>query len=302
MTAVETRTLVEWRYLRPEDVARLKSYEFAPRLLVEGYLAGRHRSPERGRSVEFRDYRGYAPGDDVRSIDWKVLARCERYFVRLFEEETDVVAHVFLDSSASMGFGGVPTKLEYSSFFAAALCFLVTRCSDKVSLTLFDDGIRKHVAPGGSRYHLTELMHVLEHNRPGRETRLSSALRKMFPLLRKKGILVIVSDFFDSLPDIFASLNMYLHRGHEVVLFHVLAPEEMELAGSGQARFRDMENSSEVEVFLPGIKKAYRDKITAFIRNMRTAARKKGIEYVFAGTDTHYFRLFERYLKKRGAV
>jgi uncharacterized protein (DUF58 family) len=220
----------------------------------------------------------------------------------LYEEETDMVAHLFLDSSASMGYGERPSKLEYSSFFTAALSHLVMKQNDMVSLTLFDNGVRTHVPPGSTRHHMSQMMHVLEKNVAGQRTRLSEALRRMFPLLRKRGIVVIVSDFLDTVSDIFSALNMYLHRGHEIVLFHVLDPQEIELAGDGPVRFRDMESSEEVEADPSVIRTRYRERVNTFLRNMRAGATRKGVEYIFARTDTHYFQLFDRYLKRKAIV
>lgn len=140
---METR----FKYLRPEDIRKLETFEFAPKAVVEGYLAGNHRSRSRGCSIEFRDYREYVHGDDPALIDWRVFARTDRYYLRTYEQETNMECHVFLDSSASMGFGRELSKLEYGSFFAAALCYLVTRNSDRVSLQLFDDSIRHFFPP-----------------------------------------------------------------------------------------------------------------------------------------------------------
>lgn len=283
-----------FKFLKPEDIRRLASYEFAPRALVEGYLAGRHQSRERGSSIEFRDYRQYVPGDDPAMIDWRVFARTDRHYLRTYEQETNMECHVFLDSSASMGFGNRLTKLEYASFFAAALCHLVVKNSDRVSLQLFDDRIRQFFPPGSTGVHLQNLMHALESNQPGNRTSVAAALRRSAPLLRRKGTLVVVSDFFDDPAAIFTALSPYLHRGVRVFLFHVLAPEELELEDRGLATFVDMETGSRVVAHTETLRARYRKAIQDHINNLRQLSVRRRVEYVMASTDTHYFKLFER--------
>lgn len=284
----------EFKYLRPEDVKRLASYEFAPKVLVEGYLSGRHRSNARGTSTEFRDYRQYVSGDDPKLVDWKVFARSDRHYLRTFAHETNLDCHLFLDSSASMGFGAPLSKLEYGSFFTAALCHLVLRTADRVSLQLFDEGIRHFVAPGSTRGHLHNLMQLLEHNRPGGRTRLSVALRRAYPLLKHRGSLVVVSDFFDDVGEIFAALSPYLHRGFNLHLFHVLAPEELELPDRGLLAFEDLETGRRVTAHTGRLRRDYAQSIQAHIRAIRELAVRRRINYHQASTATPFFELFDR--------
>jgi uncharacterized protein (DUF58 family) len=283
-----------FKYLRPEDIRKLATFEFAPKALVEGYLAGRHRSLARGSSIEFRDYRQYVPGDDLALVDWRVYARTDRHYLRTYEQETDMECHVFLDSSASMGFGRAITKLEYSSFFAAAVCYLVVRGTDRVSLQIFDEGIRRFFPPGSTRRHLQNLMHALEDNRPGNKTSVSEALRRSYPILKRKGTLIIISDFFDDPAAIFSSLSPYLHRGFKIHLFHVLTPEEMDLEDRGLVTFLDMETGQRVIAHTDNLRKRYREAIQGHIAALRELAVRRNVAYDVARTDTHYFRLFER--------
>ncbi len=282
-----------FRYLRAEDIRKLAGFEFAPRALVEGYLAGRHKSRARGSSIDFRDYRPYVPGDDLALVDWRVYARTDRHYLRTYEQETDMECHVFLDSSASMGFGRPKTKLEYASFFAAALCYLVLRHNDRVSLQLFDDQIRRFIPPGSTNRHLQGLMHALENNRPGNRTSTAAALRRAHPLLKRKGTLIVISDFFDNPAAIFTALNPYLHRGFRVHLFHVLAPEEIELEDRGLRTFMDLETGQRVIAHSTGLRTAYRQAIQDHIQSLRQLARRRNVDYALARTDTHYFTLFE---------
>lgn len=283
-----------YKYLRAEDIRRLASYEFAPRALVEGYLAGRHRSRTRGPSTEFRDYRQYVPGDDLKSVDWRVYARTDRYFLRTYELETNMGCHILLDSSASMGFGRGLSKLEYASFFAAALSYLVTKSGDRVSLLLFDEKIRQFHPPGSTNRHLQNLMNTLERNEPGQPTSLATALTRAFPLMPRRGMLVILSDFFDDPGAILTALNPYVHRGFSIHLFHVLAPEELDLEDRGLVAFHDLETRQRVVAHTDHLRTKYREAMQAHIQNLRQLAVRRRIDYTVARTDTHYFALFDK--------
>jgi len=290
----------QYRYLKPEDVLKLKSYEFAPRMLVEGYFAGTHRSSRKGQSSDFFDYREYSPGDDVRSIDWKVFARSDRYFVRLFEQYTDMVCYLFLDSSASMGFGQPFTKLDYCSFFAAALSHLIVKQGDLVSLSVTDDKIRHHFPAGGTHSHMTNILNCLERNQAGERTNLAEVLIRATPLLRKRGVLVIISDLLDEPGRFFSALNPYLHRGFEVMIFHILHPEELALPPRGYVRFEDMETGARLSTDSDSITTSYTNAVEQFRLNIRALALRKRLSYTFASTQTHYFNLFDEFTAKRG--
>lgn len=285
---------MKYKYLQAEDIRKLERYAFAPRTLVEGTLAGRHRSTSAGPSTEFRDYRPYVPGDDIRQVDWRVYARTDRHYLRTHNQETNTACHVFLDSSESMGFGAPSAKLDYASYFAAALCYLVVRSKDTVSLQLFDEKVRTFFPPGSTHAHLHNVLHALETNRPGGRTALAAALERSFPLLKRRGALIVLSDFFDDAGAIFAALSPYLHRGFEVHLYHVLDPAEMELSPRGLATFQDMETGRRVIAHTQRIHEDYRRAMGQHIQNLRDLARRRGVNYSLARTDTHYFKLFDQ--------
>ncbi len=288
------------RFLKPEDVLKLKSYEFAPRMMVEGYFAGMHRSAHKGQSADFFDYREYSHGDDIRSVDWKVFARSDKYFVRLFEQYTDMVCYVFLDSSASMGYGQPFQKIEYCSFFAAALSYLIIRQGDLVSLTISDDAIREHFPPGSTHRHLTNILNCLERNRPRARTNLAEVLLRASPMLKKRGILIVISDLLDNLGTFFTALNPYLHRGFEVMIFHVLHPDELSLPPRGYVQFEDMETGQRLNTDSDAILKSYTRAVEQARLNARALSIRKRIAYTFASTQTHYFNLFDEFTAKRG--
>ncbi len=285
-----------YKYLKPEDVRKLASFEFAPRALVEGYLAGRHRSRSRGSSIEFHDYRQYTPGDDLKLVDWRVFARTDRHYLRTFEQETNMECHIFLDSSASMGFERQSelSKLDYASFFAAALSYLVISNGDRVSLQIFDREIRDFFPPGSTREHLHLLLNALERNEPGSETSLAAALEKSFPLLKRRGTLVVLSDFFDDPAAIFTALNPYLHLGFRIHLFHILTPAELELEERALTTFVDLEDGRRLIAHPASLKQRYQTAIDQHVTGLRNLANRRGVDYQLTSTETHYFQLFDR--------
>ena len=285
------------RFLDPADIRRLKNYEFGAKAMVEGYLSGRHRSRQRGSSIEFHEFRQYVPGDDPSKVDWRVFARNDKLFLRTFEQETNLECHVFLDCSASMGFPeNSPrlSKLEYASFFAASLAWWVTSKTDRVSLTLFDQGIRKHLPAGSTRKHLNDVLNVLENNKPGSGTSIIEALSRAQPLLKRKGMLVLLSDFFCDPAELFKALNPYLHRGFRVHLFHILDPDELKLQDRGLSRFVDMETDDRIIVHPQSLREAWDAEILRHTRALRSLATSRHADYALTSTADSYFSLFDR--------
>lgn len=289
--------MAAYRFLDPADIRRLKNYEFGAKAMVEGYLSGRHRSHQRGSSIEFHEFRQYTPGDDLARVDWRVFARNDKLFLRTFEQETNLECHIFLDCSASMGFPENSrrlSKLEYASFFAASLAWWVTSKNDRVSLTLFDNGIRRFIPPGSTRKHLHDLLTTLETNTPGSDTSITEALARAHPLLKRKGTLVILSDFFTDPAALFAALNPYLHRGFRVHLFHILDPDEITLPDRGLSRFVDMENGQDLIAHPHAIREAWEQGIISHTRALRSLAAARHADYALASTADPYFSLFDR--------
>ncbi|CAN5895771.1 hypothetical protein BH11VER1_BH11VER1_02160 [soil metagenome] len=285
-----------FKHLRPEDVRKLKNYELSARLMVEGWLSGRHRSKQRGSSTEFHEYRGYTPGDDPRLVDWRVFARTDRVFLKTFEQETNMEMHLFVDSSGSMGFpiGNEVTKLDHASFFAACLAYLVVRQTDKVSLHLFDDRIRTSLPLGSTRTHLHQCLSALENNKAGRETSLAAALERSLPVLTRRGTLVILSDFYEDPAAVFRALNPYLHRGFRIHLFQVLAPMEFDLGEVGLARFTDLETGEKLTIHSQQVRESYREAVRERIGTLRAMAASRRVDWMPARTDESYFALLDR--------
>lgn len=285
-----------FKHLRPEDVRKLKNYELSARLMVEGWLSGRHRSRQRGSSIEFHEYRGYTPGDDPKLVDWRVFARTDRVFLKTFEQETNMEMHLFVDSSASMGFpltDGI-SKLDHASFFAACLVYLVVRQTDKVSLTLFDDRIRTALPLGSTRSHLHHCLSALENTKPGSKTSLATVLERSLPVLNRRGTLVILSDFYEDPAAIFKALNPCIHRGFRIHLFQVLTPMEMDLGEVGLTRFTDLETGEKLTVHSQQVRDSYREAVRQRIQTLRTLAAGRRVDWMLARTDESYFALVDR--------
>jgi len=285
-----------FKYLKPEDINRLRNYEFGAKAVVEGYLSGRHRSKQRGSSTEFHEYRQYTPGDDPAMVDWRVFARSDRHYLKTFEQETNLECTIFVDSSASMGFKEKSelTKLEYASFFAACLAWLIVSKNDQVGLQLFDEDIRHHLPPGSTRKHLHTILNWLEDNQPGSQTSLANSLKRANPLIKRKGTIVVLSDFFDDPKRIFQALNPYIHRGFRIHLFHVLDPGEMTLTDRGLTRFSDLESDEKLTIHTPAIKQAWTDELNQHTKALRALAASKRVDYDLISTKDSYFNLFDR--------
>jgi len=284
------------KHLTPGDVRKLKNYELAARLMVEGWLSGRHRSKQRGSSIEFHEYRGYTPGDDLKLIDWRVYARSDKIFLKTFEQETNMEMHLLVDSSGSMGFpvDGAMTKIDHASFFAACLAYLVVRQTDKVSLHLFDDRVRLSIPPGSTRTHLHQCLTALENNKPGRETSLASALERTLPMLTRRSTLVILSDFYEDPAAVFKALNPYIHRGFRIHLFQVLTPTELDIGDTGLTRFIDQETGERLTVHSEQVRDGYRDAVKQRIAILRAMAASRRVDWMLARTDESYFALLDR--------
>ena len=244
--AADTRPS-ELRFLDPAVLARLGTLELKARTVVEGFLSGLHRSPFKGFSVEFAEYRQYLPGDDLSSIDWKVYARSDRYYVKKFEEETNLDCYLLLDVSASMGYGsGGVTKLEYGSMVAASLAYLMHRQRDAVGLTTFDDSIVTMLPPSARPSHLRSLLVTLDRAKLGSRTNVAKPLHQLADGIAKRGMVVLISDLLDEPERVVDGLRHFRFRGTDVIVFHVIDPAELTFPFTRATRFKDLEGGEEL--------------------------------------------------------
>ena len=275
--------------LDPAEVARLGGLEVVTEGIVEGFLAGLHRSPRRGFSVEFAEHRMYQPGDEPRYLDWRLLARSDRLYVKQFEEETNLRAMLVLDKSRSMDWSGAPeqrlTKRQYADRLVAALALVLLRQRDATGLITFDDTIRSQVPPRArhTQWHL--LLRELGAGVRGQGTAAEPALRRVVEQLRRRGLVVFVSDLLFDPPLALTALKFLRHRGHQVLVLHIMDPDEVELRGAAEARFEDPESGQSVILRPADWAQAYRRTVETAVAEWRAACRRRGIAYERITTD-----------------
>lgn len=288
------------RYLDPAVVGKLQNMELKARLIVEGYIAGLHRSPYHGFSVEFAEYRPYMQGDNVKSIDWKVFAKTDRTYVKVFEEETNLICNVLLDKSGSMGFPeGETTKLDYGCMLAASLTYLMNRQQDAVGLCLFDDEVRRLIPHRSVRRQMFQVLHTLESTTPGEKTSISPALHEMAERMSRRGLVVLISDLMDKPDDVLMGLKHFRHRGHEVIVFHVLDPREMDINYKEAVEFEDMETGKTLRVEPQFLRDQFKKDVKAWTDTLERGCRNRQIDYHLLRTDTPFDVALTAYLGKR---
>ena len=288
------------QYLDPAILARLEGLSLRARLVVEGYVAGVHRSPFRGFSIEFAEHREYTPGDD--HLDWKVLGRSDRYCLKQFEEETNLVCNLLLDTSESMTYQSsqaAMSKLEYAKCAAASLAYLILHQQDSVGLVTFDREVRALVRPGSNPSHMKELLHVMEAAPGGRKTSAGPIFHDLAERFKKRGIAIIFSDFFDDVDAILAGLKHFRHRRHEVVLFHVLDPAEVDFPFDEMTQFHGLEGLPELLADPRAVRTAYLDELNKFTHRLKQGCRQQRIDYVLVRTDQSLEVVLSSYLASR---
>jgi len=275
----------ERQFLDPAVVARLGTLELRARTIVEGFLSGLHRSPFKGFSVEFAEYRQYMPGDDLSTIDWKVYARSDRHYVKKFEEETNLDCHLMLDVSASMGYGsrGI-TKHEYASCLAASLAYLMNRQRDACGLTAFDDKIVSMLPASARAGHLRSLLVTMSRLELGRRTDVSKPLHQLADSLSKRGMVVLISDLLDDPERVIRGLKHFQFRGTDVIVFQVLDPDEIEFPFDRPTRFEDLETEEEVMAVPSVVRSHYLKAIGDLIDRYKRDLGGCGIDYHLLST------------------
>ena len=275
------------RFLDPGVIARLGTMELKARTVVEGFLSGLHRSPYKGFSVEFAEYRQYLPGDDLTTLDWKVYARTDRHYVKKFEEETNLECHILLDQSASMSYRGAApmSKLEYGSVLAASLAFLMNRQRDATGLIAFDEQIRVRLPAGARPGHLHALLLALERLQPGRLSNVGRPLHQLAEALLKRSLIVLISDLLDDPAPVVKGLRHLKFRGTDVVVFQVLDPNELTFPFKTAATFTDIETAEAVVADPASARKEYLRELAGLTLHYDRELRGAGIDYVQLDTS-----------------
>jgi len=288
------------KYLDPLTLAKVRDLELQARLVVEGYLSGMHKSPYHGFSVEFAQHREYVPGDDIRHMDWKVYGRTERYFLKQYEEETNLVCWLLLDVSESMQYRSGPlSKYDYACIVAAALAYLVLHQQDSAGLVTFDDRIRKFLRPSSQLSHLKELVSVMNQGLAREKTRLAPLFHDLAERITRRGLILILSDLFDDVPDLLAGLKHLRHKRHEVVVFHILDGAELDFPFQDATLFRGLEQSPDLLTDPRSLRDGYLTEIGNFLADLQRGCRQQNIDYVQLRTDTNLAVALSSYLAHR---
>ena len=276
------------KLLDADTVSRAESLGMAARFIVEGYMAGEHKSPYRGFAIEFAQHREYSAGDDVRHLDWKVLGRTERYYIKQYEQETNFIAHILVDGSESMKYGSATselTKLEYAKAAAACLSYLVLHQRDSVSLTLFDKEIREHLPRSDSRNQLFRILETLTSFNPEGETALPHVLHEMARRIKRKGIVIIISDFFDEDSEVIEGIQHLRFAGHEVLGLQVLDNDEVEFPFTGLVEFEGLESVPNLKTRPSEIRKSYLQEMNAFRERLQSGFEKSECHFATLNTS-----------------
>jgi uncharacterized protein (DUF58 family) len=290
------------KYLDPKMLATLHGLPLRARLIVEGYVSGVHRSPFHGFSIEFAEHREYAPGDDLRYLDWKVFGRTDKYYLKQFEEETNLVCYLLLDASESMTYrsaGAAMSKLEYARSAAAALAYLILHQQDSAGLVAFDDEVRALVRASSNPSHLNELFRVMEQAGGARKTATGPIFHDLAERFKKRGIVIVLSDLFDDVASMMAGLTHFRHRRHEVILMHVLDPAELDFPFEWTTLFRGLEQMPEALVEPRAVRKAYLAEFGHYLRRVKSACRRHRMDYVLLRTDQPLDVVLSTYLASR---
>lgn len=296
------------KYMDPLALAKVRSLELQARLIVEGYLSGMHKSPYHGFSVEFAEHREYVPGDDLKHLDWKVYGRTGRFFLKQYEEETNLACWLLVDASESMRYGsdgqgekGQPlvTKYDYACMSAAALAYLILHQQDSVGLVTFDNQVRKFLRPSSQPSHLKQIVNILNIG-PGRErTSLAPIFHDLAERVPRRGIVMLFSDLFDEPSDILHGLKHLRHKRHEVVVFHVLDRAELDFPFREATLFRGLEALPDLLTDPRSLRDGYLEQIGAFLDELRRGCRNQNIDYVPLPTDVAPGQALSAYLAHR---
>jgi uncharacterized protein (DUF58 family) len=287
-------------YLDPVAVARAQALGLKARTVVEGLRVGDHKSPYRGFSVEFVQHREYVPGDDIRHIDWKGYGRSERYTIKQYEQETNFAAHLLVDASRSMLYGeGSTNKLEYAKTLTAVLAYLVVHQRDMVSLNVFDAGWRDRLPPSGQPGHVQTILHTLESVSPRDKNSIGPLLHDLAQQINRRGLVFLISDCFDNVEQLLDGLRHLRFGGHEVTVFHVLHPDELEFPFNGMVKFDGMEEKLQLLTRPQLIRPAYQRALMKYLKELQTACERNHVDYMLMSTGRPVAEAMTEYLSRR---
>ena len=300
-----SESLSDYRtYLNPSTISKLNSLELKARMVVEGFMVGLHKSPYHGFSVEFSQHRPYMQGDDLKNVDWKVFGKTERYFIKQYEEETNLKSHIILDTSRSMEYksGDNISKLNYSVILAAALTYLMIKQQDAVGLALYSEKINKLLPPKSSRTYLQEILKQLSSLTAADKTNTASSLSEIAQKIQRRGLVIIISDFFDDVETVIKSLKSFSYKKNEVIVFQILDPLERSFSFGKDAIFKDMETLEEITTQPFQIQKAYRESMEEFTGKIKRECLNANFDYNLIDTSMPFDTALYTYIQKRSRL
>lgn len=288
------------RFLDPEVLGRITSLELLARTVVEGFISGLHRSPYTGFSTEFAEYRQYMPGDDLRYLDWKLLGRTDRYYIKKYRADTNAQLHVLIDASASMRYtSGTVTKLQYAQFLGATVAYLANKQQDAVGLIAFDEQVRTHIPALSRTGHMRTIFGQMERLQPGNVTKLSTMLHEAAERISRRGIILVLSDFYDEPEEVIKALQHLRFKGNDVIVFHVLDKNEIEFNFNEPVLLEDAETEEQIHVMPDLLAEGYRRTINEHIDQLREGAARSKIDYELLTTDKPLDHALYTFLAKR---
>jgi uncharacterized protein (DUF58 family) len=288
------------RFLHPESIARISRLDLRAQQVVEGFISGMHKSPFFGHSVEFVQHREYVPGDDLRHLDWKVWSKTDRYYVKQYEEETNLRATMIVDVSESMHYGRGPlNKYAYSSTAAACLAYLLLRQQDAVGLMTFDEDVRQIVPARSQHGHLDAFVRALHVSRPRAKTDLERILRRVAETISSRGMIILISDLLADRGPLFRGLEMLRHRRHDVLVFHVMDDDELNFPFAGTTRFEGMEQMPQLVCDPRALRDGYLEALEEYLAEVRRGCTRQGIDYALVRTGDYLDAVLAKFLHHR---
>lgn len=292
------------QYLQPGVVAKLANMELRARLVVEGFITGLHKSPYHGFSVEFAEHRQYMPGDEIKHIDWKIYGKTDRYYIKQYEEETNLKAYIVLDASKSMAYAspGNITKLEYAAYLAASLSYMMIKQQDAVGVAVFDEQVTTYLPPHATKAYLRQILVALNRLQASNRTGAGKSLHQVADRIKRRGLVIVISDLFDKPDEVIAALKHFRHKKNEVIVMHVLDPLERSFAFGSDALFKDMETGEQLMTQPWQIQKAYQREFGSFLERYKRECRENYVDYVLMDTATPFDVALTEYLHKRERI
>ena len=289
-------------YFDPQTLSKLKGLELKARLIVEGYVSGLHKSPFHGFSAEFAEHREYAPGDDLRYVDWKVYGKSDRFYLKQYEEETNFNCYILLDTSESMQYKSstaAVSKLEYARYIAAALSYLVVRQQDAIGLATFDQSVTNFIRSSSKISHLNQLLHVMEQSPTDEKSSMGPIFHDISERIKKRGLVIILSDMFDDVEKILLGMKHFQHRRHDVSIMQILDPAELDFPFEEPTLFKGLEGLPEQMTDPRSLRRAYQAEFQAFINGLGRGFRELQMDHVIMRTDTPLDVAISNFLQKR---